>query len=98
MEREKILLSEKDLYEFDITKKRGTWELFGETYVYIDNIRTDAQSDGPSWDTIVKRESDGKFFKWNCWDAGDYNGYLMESGNNFMTETFPRDIITTVYE
>jgi hypothetical protein len=50
----------------------------GETYTSIDKINTSEYSDGPSWDYIVERKSDGLFFKFSVWDAGYHNGYLFE--------------------
>ena len=99
MKREKIKLTPEELenFEFATTGYEGDkWQLRGETYSYVDTIRTDEMSDGPSWDVVVKRESDGKYFKWNCWDAGDYNGYMMESGDNYMEQVFPK--LKTIYE
>lgn len=100
MKKEKIYLTEEELEDFDFTGgyKGTTWELRGEVYEYVETIRTDEMSDGPSWDIVVKRKSDGKYFKWNCWDAGDYNGYLMESGDNYMEQVFPKHQYKTIYE
>ena len=42
----------------------------GETYTSIDKINTSEYSDGPSWDYIVERKSDGLFFKFNVWESG----------------------------
>lgn len=95
MKKEKIYLTEEELEDFDITGC-DEWELRSETYVYVDTTRTDTTSDGPSWDTIVKRQSDGKFFKWNCWDTG--HQFCMEHGNNYMEETFPKQVTITIYE
>lgn len=50
----------------------------GELYTSVDKINTSEYSDGPSWDYIVQRKSDGLFFKFNVWDAGDHNGYVFE--------------------
>jgi hypothetical protein len=96
MKKEKIYLTEEELEYFDFTG--GTkWELRDEIYNFVEKIRTDQYSDGPSWDIVVKRKSDGKFFKWNCWNAGEYNGYLMESGDNYMEEVFPEAKSITIY-
>jgi hypothetical protein len=97
MEKETIYLTEEELEDFDFTGG-SKWELRGEVYDFIEEIRTDKYSDGPSWDVVVKRQSDGKYFKWNCWDAGDYNGYMMESGDNYMEEVSPKTITKTIYE
>jgi hypothetical protein len=96
MKKEKIYLTAEELENFDFTGGRK-WELRGETYNYVDKIRTDEKSDGPSWDIVVERKSDGKIFKWNCWDAGDHNGYLMESGDNYMEEVTPKTITKIIY-
>jgi hypothetical protein len=99
-QKEKIILTEEELENFDFTGGyTGTiWELRGEKYHYVETIRTDQYSDGPSWDIVVKRESDEKLFKWNCWDAGDHNGYLMQDGDNYMEEVFPKTKTITTYE
>ena len=95
MKREKIKLTTAELEDFDFTGGEE-WQLRGETYKFVETIRTDEFSDGPSWDTVVRRESDGKFFKWNCWDAG--RTYEMESGNNYMEEVFQKTITKVIYE
>ncbi len=97
MKREKINLSEEELEDFDFTSDSGAWLLRDETYKFVETIRTDEFSDGESWDTIVRRESDGKFFKWNCWEGGS-DGYQMESGDNYMEEVFPKTITKVIYE
>jgi hypothetical protein len=99
MKREKIYLTDVELEDFDFTwGGKGTqWQLRDERYDYVETIRTDQMSDGPSWDIIVLRKSDNRFFKWNCWDAGDHNGYMMESGDNYMEETFPKTKTITTF-
>jgi hypothetical protein len=97
MKKEKIKLSEEELEDFDFTGG-SVWELRDETYNFVEKIRTDQYSDGPSWDIVVKRKSDGKLFKWNCWDAGDHNGYIMQGGDNYMEEVFPETITKTIYK
>jgi hypothetical protein len=97
MEKERIYLTEEELEDFDFTGG-SKWELRGEVYDFIEEIRTDKYSDGPSWDIVVKRQSDGKYFKWNCWDGGYHNGYMMESGDNYMEEVSPKTITKTIYE
>ena len=56
----------------------NSYEVEVETYTSIEKINTSDYSDGPSWDYIVQRKSDGLFFKFNVWDAGEHNGYLFE--------------------
>ena len=58
----------------------------GELYKQVKKINTSDKSDGPSWDYVIKRKSDGKFFKFNVWDAGDHNGYIFE--DKFLIEVF----------
>ncbi len=98
MERERVVLTEEELCDFDFTGgyEGLTWELRNEVYHFVKKIRTDQYSDGPSWDIVVKRESDNKYFKWNCWDAG--SAYYMESGDNYMEEVFPKTVTTVTYE
>lgn len=88
-EREVVKLTNEELKYFDFTSG-DEWELRQEKYEYVKTIRTDHLSDGESWDTIVKRESDGKFFKWGCWDSGE--DYVMEHGDNCMIEVFPETV------
>lgn len=95
MKREKICLTSEDLEDFDFTGGEH-WELRGETYDFIEYTRTDHLSDGESWLTIVKRESDGKFFNWSCWDKGCE--YEMSYGENYIEEVFPKVIQKTIYE
>jgi len=85
--------------DFDFTGgyEGTTWELRGEVYKYVTKIRTDQYSDGPSWDIVVQRESDDKYFKWNCWDSG-MHGYKMESGKNYMEEVLKKTIAHVTYE
>ena len=98
LKREKIKLTKEELKDFDFTGG-NVWELRGETYKFVEKIRTDKYSDCPSWDIVVKRDSDGKYFKWNCWDAGDHNGYIMSDGDEYqIEEVFPKTITTTIYE
>ena len=97
MEREIIKLTKEELEHFDFTSEGPLWELRGEVYEYVDLIRTDEYSDGPSWDTIVQRESDKRFFKWNCWDAGHHNGYIMSDEDNTMEEVFEEVITKVIY-
>lgn len=98
-EREEIKLTEEELEDFDVTAgciSGQQWIVRDETYNHVETIRTDEFSDGESWDTIVKRHSDGKFFKWHCWESS--HGYVMEDGKNKMVEVFPKTITKTIYE
>jgi len=97
MKKERIHLTEEELEYFDFTG--GTqWVLRNEVYLVVEVIRTDEKSDGPSWDIVAQRQSDKKYFKWNCWDAGYNNGYMMEFGDNYMEEVFPEVITKTIYK
>lgn len=95
MDREVIKLTNEELEDFDFTGG-SKWSLRNETYNYIETLRTDQFSDGASWDTIVQRESDKKFFKWGCWDTS--RDYQMEYGENCMKEVFQTVISKTIYE
>jgi hypothetical protein len=97
LKREKITLTKEELEDFDFTGG-SDWELRNEIYLHVDTIRTDQYSDGPSWDTVVQRQSDDLFFKWHCWDGGYHNGYMMENGENYMEQVFPKTISKTTYE
>jgi hypothetical protein len=73
--------SEKQLELWDGVYHMGnSYEMDGETYTSVDKISTSDSSDGDSWDYIVERKSDGLYFKFNVWDAGEHNGYLCEDG------------------
>jgi hypothetical protein len=97
MDKEKISLTDAELEDFDFTGGHQ-WKLRDKIYKFVEEIRTDKMSDGPSWDIVVQRQNDGKYFKWNCWDAGDHNGYIMEHGDNLMKEVFPEVITKTIWK
>ena len=77
--KEKIDLTHEqlnDLWEV-IYHKGNKYTLNDEIYEQIEKINTSEYSDGESFDYIIKRESDGKFFKFNVWDSGR-SGYIFE--------------------
>jgi hypothetical protein len=76
----------------------GPWEVNGEVYEKVTEINTSHMSDGESRKVIVKRQSDGKFFKFDWWDAGSHNGYIFCDGGEGLEEVFPKVITTTIYE
>jgi hypothetical protein len=80
--KDRILIemnSEQQLELWDgIYFQGSSYEIDGDTYTHITKINTSEYSDGPSWDYIVQRKSDGLYFKFNVWDAGEYNGYICE--------------------
>jgi hypothetical protein len=88
-EREIVESTQKELLDLwnGLYYKGSSHELYGETYTHIEEIDTSRYSDGPSWDYIVQRKSDGKYFKFNVWDAGDHNGYIIE--DEYLEEVFP---------
>lgn len=96
MEREVIILSDDELSDFDFTSTHGAFNVRGDLYYFVGEIRTDDTSDGESWETIVQRDSDDKFFKWDTWDSGS-GGYLMSDGDNTITEVFPESKTNTIY-
>jgi hypothetical protein len=84
---------EKQLELWDGLYHKGTsYEMDGETYTNIERINTSDYSDGDSWDYIVQRKSDGLFFKFNVWDAGDRNGYLCQDKG--LEQVFETVVIT----
>lgn len=97
---------EKETINFDEETMSDLWnglyfkgssiKIMDETYKHVDQINTSQFSDGESWDFIVQRESDGKYFKFHVWDSG--NGYVFSYGHNSLTEVFPKKEIKTVYE
>lgn len=96
MKKEKINLTENQLRDLwnGVYYKGRPYELKGEIYEQVDTVNTSDYSDGPSWDYIIQRKSDNKFFKFNVWDAGDHNGYIF--GDKYIKEVFPKTI--TMYE
>ena len=82
MEQERLLIEmseekQKELWN-GVYFMGSSYEMDGETYTSVDKINTSEYSDGESWDYIVQRKSDGLYFKFNVWDAGEYNGYLFQ--------------------
>lgn len=98
MEKEIINSTQDELLELwnDVYHEGRTGELYGETYKNIKTINTSEYSDGESWDYILERKSDGKFFKLHVWDAGDHNGYLIQS--EYLEEVKAKKITDTIYE
>jgi len=94
MKKEKIDLTHNELYELwnGLYFQGSSHTLNKETYKHIKQINTSDQSDGPSWDYILERNSDGKFFKFNVWDAGTRNGYIFE--DKYLIEVFEKTEIT----
>ena len=94
MKKERIDSTQEELLRFwdDLYHPDSRARLGDETYKHIKKINTSDQSDGPSWDYIVQRESDGKFFKFNVWDAGTHNGYIIE--DPYLIEVFEKTEIT----
>lgn len=56
----------------------SSYEMDGETYTSVDRIKATEYLDGESWYYIVQRKSDGLYFRFHVWDAGEDNGYLFE--------------------
>ena len=93
-DKKRILIkmsSEQQLDLWDNVYYLGkSYEIDGETYTSIDKINTSDESDGPSWDYIVQRKSDGLYFKFNVWESG--RGYLCEDDG--LTQVFQTTKIT----
>jgi hypothetical protein len=70
-DREKIDLTHDELMELweGVYWVGRKYELKGEKYEQVDKVNTSEFSDGESFDYIIKRESDGKFFKFNVWET-----------------------------
>ena len=97
-EREVVKSTQEDLLDLwnGVYNEGDSHELYGETYTHIQQINTSDKSDGPSWDYIVQRKSDGKYFKFHVWDAGYHNGYLIQ--REYLEEVFPVEEIKVVYK
>jgi hypothetical protein len=93
--RDRVNLTEEEMYDFDFSGGL-TWHLRGEEYTYLETVRTDQFSDGESWDTIVQRKSDDKYFKWGYWEGG-YDGPQMENGENAIIEVFLEQVVKNIY-
>ena len=90
-EREIVQLTEEqisDLWNGIYFNDGDTHEIEEETFTRIQKINTSEYSDGDSWDYIVQRESDKKYFKFGVWDAGSHNGYIYSDGDNDLEEVF----------
>ena len=92
--REKIELDHDKLMDLwnGVYHKGNSTELDGETYTQVMKINTSDKSDGESWDYIIQRKSDNKYFKFNVWDAGEHNGYIFE--DEYIEEVFERATVT----
>lgn len=66
----------------------------GEIYTTVDIVYR-RNCDGECGDWIIKRESDGKYFKIDWWEGGN-DGY--EFHGNKIIEVFPKQVISVTYE
>jgi hypothetical protein len=91
MTREIIKLTELEKEEIDFTSEEG-WELNnGEMFDYVTTLENN-KCDGQGHDVIVKRTSDGKFFKY-FWMLTFRQEYYF---GDEMKEVFPKT--KTIYE
>jgi hypothetical protein len=90
MKRETI---EIDDDEFEDQTGSGPWEWQNEVYDKVTEFPNN-NCDGQGTDVIVKRQSDGKFFKFT-WFIGWSENYHMARE---MREVFERTIVTSIYE
>jgi hypothetical protein len=91
MDREIVKLTEdqiSDLWDGIYFNDGDSHQIGEETFTRIKKINTSDKSDGPSWEFIVRRESDKKYFKFDVWDAGSHNGYIFSDGDNTLEEVF----------
>ena len=70
--------------------KNSSVNINGEIYAHIEKINTSEFSDGESYEFVVQRISDGKFFKFDVWEAGGENGHIFSDGNASLTEVFKK--------
>lgn len=68
---------------------------FSDDFEYIDEnvIYYDLEKSYEDKETIIKRKSDGKYFK-HAWCKGYYENYYSET----IEEVFPKQITKTIYE
>lgn len=91
MKREIIKLTELEKEEIDFTDDKG-WELDnGEIFDYVTTL-PNTNCDGQGHDVIVKRTSDGKFFKYFWMLTFSENYYFSDE----MEEVFPKTITTYI--
>jgi len=97
-EREIITLTDEEFEDFDFIGGyiRTEWEIQNEIYKYVDEINTAAHSDGDSWNIVVQRDSDKKFFVWGCWNSSE-SRYKM-SPEKVIKQVFPKETIFISYE
>ena len=95
IKREKIEMSYDEIQSLWNQIYHGSeGEVNGIVYEKLQVINTSEFSDGPSWEYYVRRKSDGKYFKFDVWDAGYHNGYIFSDEENDLTEVFAE--VTTV--
>ncbi len=94
IKREKIELTQEELHDLwnGVYYKTNEYDLKGEIYKQVDKINTSDMSDGPSWDYIIQRKSDNKFFMFHIWEAGEHNGYIFEGEH--IIEVFEKQTVT----
>lgn len=94
--REIITLEYDEILDFwdSIYFENSQGEINGVTFTRMDKINTSEFSDGESFEYIVQRQTDGKYFKFSWWEGGS-DGYVFSNGKNSLTEVFPEIITTT---
>ncbi len=88
MERETVNINIDDWGDFT---GKGPWSNKGETYSFVED-KPSRDCDGDCHNIIVKRESDGKFFKFYWWWHPSSGDYIFEE--HFLTEVFLKTTIT----
>lgn len=101
----KSFIMDRLLIRFDYDTIRELWNgiyyenssvtINNETYTRVEKINTSEFSDGESWDYIVQRKSDNKYFNFNVWHT--FHGHVF-SDENTLTEVFPQTIVKTIYK
>lgn len=78
--------------------KNNQFAFEGDTYQQVDKINTSEFSDGESYDYIVKRGSDGKYFKFHVWET-PREGYIFSDGKEYpLEEVFPEETKKIVWK
>lgn len=92
--REKIDATQEEILELwnGVYHPNDEYEFKGQTYIHMKTASASDYPDGDSWDFIIKRKSDGKYFKFNVWNAGEHNGYVVE--DEYLIEVFEKQTIT----
>ena len=87
MVREIVELKESDLVNFI---GNGPWVFGGETYNFIEDVINDYKFDFETWEVIVMRSSDSKYFKFNLSKLDLDKSYYYNKNKTYIKEVFKK--------